>query len=176
MLRAKDPLLEARALRGSFAPREVEPRLWEWVPTALVPWMWGARLGGRLGRSLPSLAMGLTGTLRSSGFASPDLLVIDHPLFCNLDHVTGAARFAYRATDIYREMYDRRLVDTMERRLIARADCVMATSQPVAQRMREFGAAHPILIENGAEVAAHDWSRIAQHVLATALSDRARGP
>ena len=102
-------------------------------------WTWGARLGSRLGQSLPSLAIGLTGTLRSSGFASPDLLVVDHPLFCNLDHVTRAARFAYRATDLYREMYDRHGVDTMERRLIARADCVMATSHPVCAAAARAG-------------------------------------
>lgn len=152
-LRTPDPLLGAQSRRGAFAPREVEPRLREWAPTALVPWIWGAHLGAGLGQSLPSLAVGLSGTLRRTGSASPDLLVVDHPLFCNLDHVVGATRFAYRATDLYREMHDRRVVDAMERRLISRADCVIATSQPVAQRMHELGAAHLVVIENGAEVA-----------------------
>jgi len=150
---AQDPLLREQARSGAFAPREVEPRLWEWAPTALVPWIWGADLVSRLGQSLPSLAVGLSGTLRRTGFASPDLLVVDHPLFCNLDRVVGATRFAYRATDLYREMHGRPVVDAVERLLISRADCVIATSQPVAQRLHELGAAHPVVIENGAEVA-----------------------
>jgi glycosyltransferase involved in cell wall biosynthesis len=99
------------------------------------------------------LAVGVARTLRRLGFASPDLLVIDHPLFCNLDQVAGAVRFAYRATDMYREMHDLEVIDDLERRLIARADCVIATSRPVAQRLHSLGAAHPIVIENGAEIA-----------------------
>ncbi len=142
-----------RSPRHTAGPREVEPRLWEWAPTALMHWVLGARLGSRLGRWLPSFAVGIPGTLRQTGFAAPDLLVIDHPLFCNLDRVVAAKRFAYRATDLYREMHGRRMVDDLERRLIARADSVIATSQPVAKRLHELGAAHPVVIENGAEVA-----------------------
>jgi glycosyltransferase involved in cell wall biosynthesis len=59
----------------------------------------------------------------------------------------------YRATDLYREMHDRRIVDDLERRLLARADCAIATSEPVARRLREHGSARPFLIENGAEIA-----------------------
>jgi glycosyltransferase involved in cell wall biosynthesis len=113
----------------------------------------GAHLGALRGQSLPGLTIGVARTLRRTGFASPDLLVVDHPLFCNLDQVVGAARFAYRATDLYREMHDRRIVDALECRLISGADCVIATSQPVAQRLHDLGAAHPIVIENGAEIA-----------------------
>ena len=132
---------------------EVEPRLWEWVPAGLVPWVWGAHLGRRLRRTLPSFALGVARTLRQTGFATPDLLVIDHPQFCNLDRIVGASRLAYRATDLYREMHGRRIVDDLERRLLERVDCAIATSEPVAQRLREHGAAHPEVIENGAEVA-----------------------
>ncbi|HEY5307037.1 MAG TPA: hypothetical protein VIK97_00880, partial [Casimicrobiaceae bacterium] len=38
-LGARDPLL------GASAPHQVEPRLREWAPTALVPWTLGAHLG-----------------------------------------------------------------------------------------------------------------------------------
>ena len=132
---------------------EVEPHLWEWVPIGLLPWVWGAYFGRYLGRMLPSAALGLARTLRRTGFTHPDLLLIDHPQFCNLDRVVAATRMAYRATDVYREMHDRRIVDDLERRLIAAADCAIATSEPVARRLRELGAERPILIENGAEVA-----------------------
>ena len=132
---------------------EVEPHLWEWVPIGLLPWVWGAYFGRHLGRMLPSAALGLARTLRRTGFTHPDLLLIDHPQFCNLDRVVAATRMAYRATDVYREMHDRRIVDELERRLIAAADCAIATSEPVARRLRELGAERPILIENGAEVA-----------------------
>jgi glycosyltransferase involved in cell wall biosynthesis len=97
--------------------------------------------------------VGIAGALDRSGFAAPDLLIADHPLFCNLDHATKASRFVYRATDLYREMHDRPVIDDLERRMIADADCVMATSQPLAARLRQHGAARPIVIENGAEVA-----------------------
>jgi glycosyltransferase involved in cell wall biosynthesis len=152
VLRTRDPLLGAQSPHRNARPREVEPRLWEWAPIALLPWIWGAHLGRRLGKSLPSLAVGITGALRRGEFAAPDLLIADHPLFCNLDHVAKASRFVYRATDLYREMHDRPVIDDLERRIIADADCVIATSDPVAQRLRENGAAHPIVIENGAEI------------------------
>ena len=151
-LRTRDPLVKARFKLAASGAQEVEPRLWEWVPAALVPWLWGAHLGRHLGRSMPSFALGLERTLRRTGFAQADLLLIDHPQFCNLDRVAGAARMAYRATDLYREMHDRRIVDDLERQLVARADCAMATSEPVARRLREHGATHPVLSENGAEV------------------------
>ena len=151
--RAGDPLVRGRFRRGAAGAIEVEPGLWEWVPIGLLPWIWGAHFGGYLGRMLPSAAVRLARTLRRTGFTQPDLLLIDHPQFCNLDRIVAATRMAYRATDLYREMHDRRIVDVLERRLIAAADCVIATSEPVARRLRELGAERPLLIENGAEVA-----------------------
>ena len=151
--RAGDPLVRGRFRRGAAGAIEVEPGLWEWVPIGLLPWIWGAHFGGYLGRMLPSAAVRLARTLRRTGFTQPDLLLIDHPQFCNLDRIVAATRMAYRATDLYREMHDRRIVDVLERQLIAAADCVIATSEPVARRLRELGAERPLLIENGAEVA-----------------------
>jgi glycosyltransferase involved in cell wall biosynthesis len=151
--RAGDPLVRGRFRRGAAGALEVEPGLWDWVPIGLLPWVWGAHWGRYLGRMLPSAALGLARTLRRTGFMQPDLLLIDHPQFCNLDRIVAATRMAYRATDLYREMHDRGIVDVLERRLIAAADCAMATSEPVARRLRELGAGRPVLIENGAEVA-----------------------
>ena len=151
--RAGDPLVRGRFRLGAAGASEVEPGLWEWVPIGLLPWVWGAHFGKRLGNILPSFAVGIDRTLRRTGFMQPDLLLIDHPQFCNLERAVSATRMAYRATDLYREMHDRRVVDALERRLLSRADCAIATSEPVARRLRELGAARPYLIENGAEVA-----------------------
>jgi glycosyltransferase involved in cell wall biosynthesis len=151
--RAGDPLVRGRFRLGAAGAVEVATGLWEWVPIGLLPWVWGAHFGRRLGNVLPSFAVGLERTLRRTGFMQPDLLLIDHPQFCNLDHVVAATRMAYRATDLYREMHDRRITDALESRLISRADCAIATSEPVARRLRELGAERPLLIENGAEVA-----------------------
>jgi glycosyltransferase involved in cell wall biosynthesis len=150
---ARDSLSGSQSGWGASAPDQLEPRLQEWTPTALIPWTLGAHFGALLGQALPGLAVGVARTVRRTGFASPDLLVVDHPLFCNLDRVVGATRFAYLATDLYRDMHNRRIVDAVERRLISSADRVIATSQPIAQRLRGLGATHPIVIENGAEVA-----------------------
>ena len=152
-VRMADPLTRGR-YRGAFGGvQEVEPGFMNWVPLGLLPWVWGAHLYRHLGISLPSYTIGLASTLRRVGLHAPDLLVVDHPQFYNLDLVLSPRRFLYRACDHFAEIHNRRVVNDIERALVARVDCVIATSEPVAQRMRDHGRATVKVFENGVEFA-----------------------
>ena len=129
------------------------PGLKNWVPLGLLPWVWGAHLYRHLGTSLPSCTVGLASTLRRADLQAPDLLVVDHPQFYNLDLALSPRRVLYRASDLFAEIHDRRVVNDIERALVARVDCVIATSEPVAQRVRDHGRANVMLFENGVEFA-----------------------
>ena len=131
----------------------MEPGLMNWVPLGLLPWVWGAHLYRHLGTSLPSYTVGLASTLRRAGLQAPDLLVVDHPQFYNLDLVLSPRRVLYRACDLFAEIHDRRIVNDIERALVTRVDCVIATSEPVAQRLRDHGRTTVTLFENGVEFA-----------------------
>ena len=124
-----------------------------WVPLGLLPWVWGAHLYRHLGTSLPSCTVGLASTLRRAGLQAPDLLVVDHPQFYNLDRLLSPRRVLYRACDLFAEIHDRRVVNDIERALVTRVDRVIATSEPVAQRMRDHGRSSVKLFENGADFA-----------------------
>ncbi len=131
----------------------MESGLMDWVPLGLLPWVWGAHLYRHSGRLLPSCALGLASTLRRAGLQAPDLLVIDHPQFYNLDRVLSPRRVLYRACDLFAEIHDRSVVNDIERALVARVDCAIATSEPVAQRLRDHGRGSVMLFENGVEFA-----------------------
>ena len=124
-----------------------------WVPLGLLPWVWGAHWYRHLGTSLPNYTIGLASTLRRAGLHAPDMLVVDHPQFYNLDLVLSPRRVLYRACDNFAEIHDRRVVNDIERALVTRVDCVIATSEPVAQRMREHGRASVTVFGNGVEFA-----------------------
>lgn len=150
-VRVSDPQIRARFHLAVDGLRQAEPGLWDYVPAGLFPWVWGAHLHGQLHRTLPSFTVGLTNVIRRAGFARPDLLVIDHPQFYNLDQAINARTLVYRACDLFAEIHGRSIVAELERRLVARAHCVIALSEPVAERLREYGAPQVTLVENGVE-------------------------
>lgn len=152
-VRMADPLTRARYRSAIGGVQEVEPGLMNWVPWGLLPWVWGAHLYRHLGTSLPSYTVGLASTLRRVGLHAPDLLVVDHPQFYNLDLVLSPHRVLYRACDHFAEIHNRRVVNEVERALVTQVDCVIATSEPVAQRMRHHGRAAVTVFENGVEFA-----------------------
>ncbi len=152
-VRMADPLVRGRYRSAIGGVQQVEPRFMNWVPLGLLPWIWGAHLYRHLGTTLPSCTVGLASTLRRAGLQAPDLLVVDHPQFYNLDLMLSPRRVLYRACDLFAEIHDRRVVNDIERALVTRVDCVIATSEPVAQRVRDHGRATVTLFENGVEFA-----------------------
>jgi glycosyltransferase involved in cell wall biosynthesis len=152
-VRVADPLVRGRYRSAIGGVQRVEAGLMNWVPLGLLPWVWGAHLYRYLGTSLPSCTVGLVSALRRAGFQAPDLLVVDHPQFYNLDLVLSPGRVLYRGSELFAEIHNRRIVNDIERALITRVDCVIATSEPVAQRLRDHGRAIVTLFENGVEFA-----------------------
>jgi hypothetical protein len=60
--------------------------------------------------------------------------------FYNRDRAIAAPRFVYRSSDRFAEVHERPVVDALERRLLARPVCAVATSEPVARRLHDHGA------------------------------------
>jgi glycosyltransferase involved in cell wall biosynthesis len=150
--RIADPETRKRFRRAAEGVRALEPGLVGIVPVGLLPWMWAARLALR-DASMPGFALGLAGQARRAGFAAPDLVVADHPQFVGLDRTLGARRFVYRATDLHEEVHGQPIVADLERVLLRRADVVIATSAPVAERMLAQGAPAAPIVENGVALA-----------------------
>jgi glycosyltransferase involved in cell wall biosynthesis len=156
-LRAPAPLASGHDLRRVLARlrgfasgvREVEPRLWVVSP----PW---PQVGPRWLRErlLGLVARGVARAARRLGFDAPILWAFLPTALPIADRV-GARLVVYHCVDHYAANpgVDAGFVDGFERRMLARADVVFATSPSLAERLRPLRAEPVILVPNGADVA-----------------------
>lgn len=123
------------------------------VPAGLWPWALAACIGGdaaaRFGRGHSASVRRL---LARHGMLAPDLVFIDEPRLAHVLTVVDVRRVVYRPTDLYAEMRGDPAVLDAERRLVARAQRFIATSEPVADHLRRLGTGAVLVLENGVDL------------------------
>lgn len=137
-------------LRGFAAGvREVAPRLY--VLSPVVPVVGPPALRAV---ALLALAHGAARAARRLRFERPVLWAFLPTALPLADRLAPRA-LVYHCVDHYAANpgVDADWVDALERRMLARADVVFATSVPLAERLRAAGAAHVTLVPNVADVA-----------------------
>jgi glycosyltransferase involved in cell wall biosynthesis len=156
-LRAPAPLASRNDLRRVVARlrgfagglREVEPRLFVLSP----PW---PQVGPRWLRErlLALVARGVARAARELGFAEPILWAF-LPTALPIADRARVRLVVYHCVDHYAANpgVDAGFVDALERRMLARADVVFATSAVLADRLRAHRAGAVTLVPNGADVA-----------------------
>lgn len=123
------------------------------VPTGLVPWK-AARYFGGSGRALfvRQFSGMLRDVLKSQGFSSIDVAIVDEPRLFPLAEVLSARTVIYRATDIYSQIRGDTLLDALEASIVRQVRRCIATSEPVRQHLLELGASDVSVIENGVDL------------------------
>ncbi|MCB1914944.1 MAG: glycosyltransferase [Rhodocyclaceae bacterium] len=123
------------------------------VPFSPLPWALCRRLSRRPHKLFGALtnASAMRG-LAGQSFATPDLVCIDEPRLAAIADAFPRARLVYRPTDLYAQIRDDRSVLAAERELVDRAHAFVATSEPVADHLRNLGAEDVLVIENGVDV------------------------
>lgn len=89
-------------------------------------------------------------TVRAAGANRFDTLLIDQPLFAGLERLVPAGKLVYRPTDVYTSPGLLRA----QRRMLARADAVVATSPTVLDSLpAEAGGLPSLVLTNGVDAA-----------------------
>ncbi|WP_218933391.1 glycosyltransferase [Rubripirellula lacrimiformis] len=130
---------------------EREPNLIEWVPLAAVPWDVAKYLSAPLGHnfSVP-LAKRIRAVLSRFGFSSIDVALIDEPRMVGVEPVLQARKTVYRATDLYAQYRGDPSILDAERKILASADGIFATSDPVARHLRDLSGGREVdVFRNG---------------------------
>ncbi len=152
LLRLREPFERERVARWRRGGDAIDGFV-DLVPAGLWPWGLAARGGGdvaaRFGRGHAAFVRGL---LTRHAMLAPDLVFIDEPRLAHVLTVAEARRVMYRPTDLYAQMRNDPAVLDAERRLVARADAFIATSEPVAEHLRGLGAATVLVLENGVDL------------------------
>jgi len=118
----------------SFTPWHVA-RNSRWLMRAFSRWMWARPLGG----------------MGSLELDSADCLVVDEPRFVGIVEQHSSPVLIYRATDLYAAMRGDATIEAAERAVCAKADVLVATSEPVAAHLREISGRAVTVLTNGVE-------------------------
>jgi len=123
----------------------------EVVPFAALPWQI-ARLTARslIAFSRWMLASPIRG-IGSLNTRPADFLIVDDPRFVGLTMSLPSSRLIYRATDLYAQMHNDRWMLEAERLICRRADLLIATSEPVAEHLRQLSNRAVHVIANGVD-------------------------
>ncbi len=138
----------AKAMSG---PREVEPRLWEWVPIGLLPYKWVRRWPG-LGKSMVGPAA--PAILRHARrFMNADAMFVDEPRMFGAVAGFQAARVIYRPTDTYVRLREDTRIAAWEKEMIRISSACVATSAPVARHIEDaYNMSVAGIVENGVAI------------------------
>ncbi len=123
------------------------------IPFSPLPWGLACRMA-----TVPHLAYGrfvlpsVRRQLAAHGMLKPDLVLIDEPRLASLLPAFPGARVVYRATDLYTGTRGGPWVREAEMFTVAQAHRFIATSEPVADHLRDLGARHIEVIENGVDL------------------------
>jgi len=138
--------------RICFSGRRIEAGLSEGVPLTLMPWAAVRRAAQPENWYLPPRRL-IERWAKRHQFTSPDLLLIDEPRMAALIPALNPRIVIYRPTDIYSVLKDDETIQGVERRLLARADAVVGTSQAVLSHVCDHQPAKPtLLLENGVDL------------------------
>ena len=125
--------------------------------TDLVPagtWPWAAVRRGpdaarRFGLGYAASARRL---LAAHAMLEPDLVLLDEPRLAHVLELIKARRLVYRPTDLYAKMRGDPSIADIEVELVARADTLIATAEPVAAHLRALGGRSVRVLENGVDL------------------------
>lgn len=126
------------------------PGLVNSVPLTWFPWKVAGPIFRRTGRNwmLPSLKP----LLRQHQMESIDILFIDQPSFVGLEKVVKPGKTVYRPTDLYSKLTGSDSIAAAEEAILADADALVSTSDPVLAELRPYKPSIPtLLLENGVE-------------------------
>lgn len=111
----------------------------------------GFRSAGAARLALSLTLPGIGGQLRSLGYAAPDVLWITDPRHVDLLRYVAPKRIVYRCPDHFAHFSDiPPAVEQLERRLIARADVVTASSRALVEHLDALGA-RTLYVPNGVD-------------------------
>ncbi len=82
---------------------------------------------------------------------SADCLIVDEPRFVGIVEQQSRPVLIYRATDLYAAMRGDATIETAERSVCAKADVLVATSEPVAAHLRKISGRAVTVLTNGVE-------------------------
>ncbi|MFZ5807151.1 MAG: glycosyltransferase [Verrucomicrobiota bacterium] len=123
----------------------------EYVPLSLIPWQI-AKYGGIERNLYTYFFPSLESILKKNNFGDIDALIIDEPRLVGCERHIRAKKIFYRATDLYVEMKNDRAILEAERILLNRCNGMIATSQPVLERLQSLSQNKPsLLLENGVD-------------------------
>lgn len=82
-----------------------------------------------------------------------DYLIIDQPTMYGIEDIIPKKKIVYRATDIYKDMFDDNIVNLLEKKIVEQAVALVGTSKPVCDYLSEYTDKKPmLLLENGVDI------------------------
>ncbi len=144
------PQMMPRLKKALNGPIEIEPNLFEWVPLSLLPWDAAKHLlrPMKVNLTVP-LARRITSTLRQLKISPVDLALIDDSRMVGIERILRASKSVYRATDLYAQYRGDSLIIEAEKKLILNMDAVFATSEKVAEHLRQLSGREVDVFSNG---------------------------
>jgi glycosyltransferase involved in cell wall biosynthesis len=147
-----DRATRQRLRRCAGGCRQLEERLFEWVPFAFAPWFLARRFDFSVTNRLLPSRRSIVSTLRQLCWSGVDLLLVDEPRLVGIEKILRPSITAYRATDLYAQMKGDPSIDDAERTMCQRSAHLFATSKPVAEHLERNSGRHVTTIENGVDL------------------------
>ncbi|MED4590146.1 glycosyltransferase [Priestia flexa] len=86
------------------------------------------------------------------GSLDVDYLIIDQPTMVGIEEMFNVEKIIYRPTDLYADMLNDSSIINAEKKIINKANGLIATSKPVLDHIRSFDDSLPyMLVENGVD-------------------------
>ena len=169
LARLHRPRMGSRLWQALKGPHEVADDLFQWTPLSVLPWdAWKRRLAekDRTGPvhnpTIPS-SRKIASVLDRLKIHRVDLLLLDDPRMIGIEDDIAAEKMIYRATDLYAEFRGDRQIIEAERRLVRRADHLVATSPDVGEHLDQLSNRRGVtVIPNGFDDR-HFGRRVAPH-------------
>jgi glycosyltransferase involved in cell wall biosynthesis len=109
--------------------------VYEGVPLSVIPGKLNLRFIPSTNLMLRFMLPSIREILRQIGIEELDAVFIDQPSYFNIRRHVSVDKVVYRPTDIYSKIHDLPSLGQVERSILARADGLVATSQPVLEHL-----------------------------------------
>ncbi len=149
-LAGRDPFVRLRLRRWFQGGKQISGVI-DIVPFSILSWP-VARYSGALMASYSRLvSVGPFRGLRALHLHDADCVIVDEPRLFGLALTFGKSKIVYRATDLYASLSADAQMEVAERRMCSIARALVATSEPVAQHLRDLSGRPVEVILNGVD-------------------------
>jgi glycosyltransferase involved in cell wall biosynthesis len=121
------------------------------VPLTLIPWQLARIIPATMAAYSRWMLVSPSCGVDSLGLREAEHLIVDEPRFVGLARKRSWQTLTYRATDLYALIRGDPTIVDAEKSLCARADLLVATSEPVADHLRTISKREVHVITNGVE-------------------------